>query len=301
MEFSRSAVLRRWYFVSIMLGIVALAAIRFVVLRVNDASSALTQSLANVTDNLLAAGATSIIVGIAYVYLYPRDSRAPHEVVRSIDIAETLRDHCRTATHWALRSRGANYFTTITLANLVTSALATGRTVKVRIQCIDPDNDVLAAAYARSMSDIPSRVGSWSGERAKDEVLASLLRAALQVRRAPRVEVEFGLSPNTWVMSLEVFNGAALVTCQNKGDDALIFRDDSPFYKSFSDEFEAGWLVCRKIIPQIERDVPRDPKDLTGADYTLIRQFFMNLSIKPPTDAEIRAIVPILGRKTDYE
>lgn len=301
MDFSRSAVLRRWYFVSIGLGFLALFILRLTVLGGQSAQTGLLQSLANITDNLLAAAVTALIVGIAYAYLYPVEGHASHEFVHSVDIADVIAEQTRTTRSWAVRSRGGNYFTTVTLADIVKSALTNGRAVSVRVQSIDPDNEALVMAYARSMSDIKSRVGTWPAQRARREVMASLLRAALQVRNAPRVEVVFGLAPHTWVMSLDVSDSAALVTCQNKGEDALLFRSTSPFYKSYCDDFDGGWLACRKVTPTIERDVPRDPADLTADDYVMLNAFFQGIGIAPASDQELQEIVRVLDRKTDYD
>src|ERR1017187_2005791 len=111
MSFSRSAVLRRWYFLSLGLVFVTLFVLRLTLLSSNHNGQAIFQSLADVTDNLIAATLTALIVGAAYVFLYPADPYAEHEVVRSMDIAQVISEECRTAREWAVRSRGANYFT----------------------------------------------------------------------------------------------------------------------------------------------------------------------------------------------
>lgn len=301
MEFSRSAVLRRWYFVSVGLLFVLLLTLRLTALDTVAQTSDIRLSLADIADNLMAASITSLVVGVAYVYLYPANNHAAQEVVRSIDIAQTILDECKAAREWSVRSRGANYFTTVTLSDLIESALASGRAIRVRVQTIDPENEVLLKAYASSMSDIKARVGTWSVERARREVLASLLRAAMKIRSAPRIDVQFGLSPASWVMSLDLSDRMALVTCQNKGEDALIFRHGAPFFfKGYADDFEAGWLACRHVRPELVRSIPADPEKLGVEDLRALSDFYTSLGLSEPSAEELQEIVRTVSRDHDY-
>jgi hypothetical protein len=101
-------------------------------------------------------------------------------------------------------------------------------------------------------------------------------------------------------MSLDISDSAALVTCQNKGEDALIFRSSSSFYKSYQDDFSAGWIACRKVQPSIEWDVPR-AKDIGSEDLLRIREFYEGLGVTAPSENELQKIVSTLDRGTDYD
>lgn len=300
MNFSRSVILRRWYFLSLGLALATLVVLRLTVLSDVGQADAALQSIAGVTDNLIAATLASLIVGTAYVLLFPAVEHAEHEVVRSMDIARVISDECRNAREWSVRSRGANYFTTVTLSDLITSALEDGRSVRVRVQTVDPENSVLLEGYSRSMRDIRSRVDMWSAQRARIEVYASLLRAAIKCRDAPRVDVEFGFSSSLWVMSLDLSDQAALVTCQNKGEDALIFRSHSRFYKSYYDDFELSWRACRIVVPSLDRAIPITAEELRSEHYELLNRFYRSLGLSECGEKELDTIVRTLGREHNY-
>jgi hypothetical protein len=300
MDFTRSKIVRRWYFLTLTLIFVILVGLRFTVLRENSADSTIAQTSASVTDELIAATITSLIVGMAYVFLYPQTSVETIEIVPSMDIAQTLASEARIAREWSVRSRGANYFTTVTLHNIIESALDSGRTVRVKILAIDPESPSLVSAYSDSMSDIRPRVGTWTPERARREIYASILRAAIQVQQAPRVEVEFGLSPSTWVMSLDLTEQMAIVTCQNKGEDALVFRRESKFFKSYQDDFDANWRVARIIKPRLEIVIPSSSKRLRSEHFGAINDLFFSTGLTKFSDDEILLIVKTLSRENDY-
>ncbi|RVX47024.1 hypothetical protein EDD27_9944 [Nonomuraea polychroma] len=300
MNLSRSAFIRRWYFLSLGLAGAVLILLRFTTLRTTTADSTVLQSLSGITDNLIAAVLTSIIVGAAYIYLFPQDAAPAYETVSSRDIARVIADLCDNAREWSVRSRGANYFTSVTLPALVASALERGASIRMRVQCLDPDQPQLLAAYAESMSDIRSRVGTWSAARARLEVCASMLRAALHTKDAPRVTVEFGLSPSIWVMSLDLTDQVALVTGQNKGEDALLFRRESQFFKPYLDDFDISWKACRVVRPRLSKAIPTDPRKLAEQHFVILEEFYDSLEICRPSREELREIVRTLNREHDY-
>ncbi|MFF4617855.1 hypothetical protein [Nonomuraea jabiensis] len=299
-DLSRSAFVRRWYFLSLGLAGAGLILLRFTALSTGTADSPILQSLSGIADNLIAAVLTSIIVGAAYIYLFPQNAAPAYEVVPSRDIARAIADMTDNAREWSVRSRGANYFTSVTLPALVASALDRGASIRMRVQCLDPDQPHLLAAYAESMSDIRSRVGTWSASRARLEVCASLLRAALHVKDAPRVRVEFGFSPSIWVMSLDLTDQAALVTGQNKGEDALLFRTESQFFKPHGDDFDISWKACRVVSPRLGQAIPADARKLTEQHLVILEEFYEALGVTRPSREELREIVRTLNREHDY-
>lgn len=300
MSFARSAVLRRWYFITLTLTLFGLAVVRLKLIPKEGSTSSVASSLGNVTDNLIAAVVTSLIVGLAYVYLYPTEERSQQELVRSRDIAQVIEDEARHAREWSVKSRAANYFTTVTLDAMVEMALKTGRGVRVKVQVIDPEDSNLLEGYAKSMQDLKSRVGIWSPERARREVYASLLRAAIKTLGAPKIDIEFGLSPSLWVVSLDISNNVALATCQNKGTDALLFRCDTDFYDSFYDDFEVAWNICRLVRPQLPTSVPLAFTEYENHHFDTVRAFFLALGLPACDRDELEQIVKLLSREHDY-
>jgi hypothetical protein len=297
---ARSKFVRRWYFLSLGLSCLVLILLRLTYLRITDPDNPVLESFSNIADNLIAAVLTSIIVGVAYIYLFPQEDAAAYEIVSSRDIAEVIADQCSKTREWSVRSRGANYFTSVTLPALIESALERGSSIRVRVQSIDPERSVLPETYAESMSDIRSRVGTWTPARARLEVCASLLRAAMLVREAPRVSVEFGLSPSIWVMSLDLTDQIALVTGQNKGEDALLFRKKSQFFKPYLDDFDISWRACRIVNPRLNHSVPNDHRKLKEEHFVILDEFYDSLGISRLSRAELTQIVTILRREHDY-
>lgn len=293
--------MKRWYFLCLGILLALLILARYTIVVPTAKSAVALQSTANVMDNLIAASVTSVIIGLGYLYLYPEPKQDSFQIVRSRDIAAYISNKTGTAREWSVRSRAANYFTTVTLNDLANAALRDGKSVSVRVQVIDPTNDGLLSGYASAMQDSHKTVATWSTHRAKIEVYASLLRAAFISKQAPRVDISFGLSPHLWVMSLDYSDEFALVTCQRKGDDALAFATSSEFYRGWSDDFESEWSSCRVIRPRLSEEVLVSVQKFRASDYGRIEGFYSDLGLPEPTQEEVSEIIKSLTRGTDYD
>jgi hypothetical protein len=251
-------------------------------------------------DTLVAAVVTSLFVGLAYVLLFPREPAGEFESIEGRVIEETIEASTRTTRAWDVRARTANYFSRATLPWLTKSALQTGRSVQVRMQVLDPENERLLAAYARFRSNHPGEAARWTTTRVKHEIYASLLQAALWRCEAPRLEVRVGLSPAFWVMSLDITDTFALVSGQNRGDPALVFRGDSTFFGGWRDDFDASFGECRIVTPEI-CDVRWDDLESPTAEcFDRIRDCFVGMGIPALADDLIRTILGELGGAHHY-
>src|SRR5439155_14604356 len=98
-------------------------------------------------------------------------------------------------------------------------------------------------------------------------------------------------------MSLDLSDRMALVTCQNKGEDALVFRTDSPFFKSYHDDFDAGWQSCRVVTPKLKSSIAISATTrLTEEHCQVLNEFYGSLDLPSCDPAELQAIVRTLGR-----
>jgi hypothetical protein len=153
---ARSMTLRRWFFTSVLLALALILVVRFTLVPnvANMPSWRLT--LASVLDSLTASAVTSLVIGLAYVLLFPAEEASTVEVLPSSrEIERAIIRGARDAQHWSVRARTANYFTKVTLQRLADAALSSGGAIIVRMQVLDPENDNLLAAYAKFRSNHP--------------------------------------------------------------------------------------------------------------------------------------------------
>jgi hypothetical protein len=276
--------------------------LRFTLLRTVPHPSDFRVTAGTVLDTLVASGVTSLVVGIAYVLLFPDDSVAVLEQVPSRDIEATLEHATQHTREWRVRARTANYFARMTLPALTKSALRSGRSIKIRVQTLDPENPSLLADYAKFRSNHRGAAAQWTPEKVRREVYATLLQLALYRHEAPRLDIEVGLSPALWVISLDVSDDIAMVTGQNRGEIAIVFRAGSQFYEGYCDDFDASYSECRILsVPTVRNLAPNlGTSGLSPSQLDELRAFFQEIGLSSCDDQELDAIVKVLHEEHNY-
>ncbi|SES41686.1 hypothetical protein [Actinokineospora terrae] len=130
--------------------------------------------------------------------------------------------------------------------------------ITVRAQLMDPDDERLLTTYIRYPDTRESAARKWDVARVRHEILAAVLSVYAWREAFPRLDIEIGLSPTFWIMSLDMSQQRALVTGQFKGHPALGHREGTAFYNAHRDEFDAGMAGCRVLDPSVRLPQPDD-------------------------------------------
>lgn len=104
---ARSALLRRWFFVSLALAATVIVLVRFLVFPEARDSAEWELTVGAVLDNLLAAVITSLALGLTYVLLLPKPEAEQIEVIPSAAISPAIEAAARECAHWSVRARFA--------------------------------------------------------------------------------------------------------------------------------------------------------------------------------------------------
>jgi hypothetical protein len=298
---ARSRFLRRWFIASLLLTISLLIIVRFKFFSDLSLSADWETTLATVLDNLLASAATALIVGLAYIFLFPNVESEALESVQGRDISSLISSAANNARQWDVRSRTASYFTRVTLPMLRDTAFRSGGDVDIRIQTLNPDNDAALASYARFRSNHAGAASVWTVERVRGEIFATILAAALIHNEAPRLRIKVGLSDSFWVMSVDACENVVIVTGQNRGDPALVIKADSPHFQEWREDFDASFSVCRIVTPKILNLTVKDLDHPTPQTADAVKQLLLSTGTKLLTDAHVASAMDYQKRKHNYE
>lgn len=288
---ARSKTLRRWFFACVLLALTVILLTRFTLFPTAANMPSWRQTLATVLDSLAASAVTSFALGLAYVLLFPAEESIAIEILQSRDIENAIFQAARQARQWAVRARTANYFTKVTLPRLADAALSSGGSIAVRMQVLDPENENLLAAYARFRSNHPGAAVQWTSARVRREIYGAILTAAVVRGRAPRVDIEIGLSPAFWMMSLDLSDDMALITGQDRGDPAMLMRRGSRFFDGWSQDFDASFAECRKLRPELSPDNALKVEKRPRESILELREFFLGLGLADCSDTSLLEVI----------
>jgi hypothetical protein len=289
---ARSVTLRRWFFTSILLALALLLVVRFTLVPNVANMPSWRQTLASTLDSLSASAVTSLIIGLAYVLLFPAEDASAVEVMSSSrEIERVIFREVGNTHNWSVRARTANYFTKETLQRLTDAALSSGGAIIVRMQVLDPENENLISAYAKFRSNRPGAAAKWTGTRVRREIYAAILAAAVMRSRAPRVEIEIGFSPAFWVISLDISDNIALLTGQERDDPALLLSRGSRFFDGWSQDFEASFSECRRVKPELSPELALKIEKRPRENIQALREFFVSLGLGDCSDTSLLEVV----------
>lgn len=296
----RSPSLRRWYFTSLVSAMAVLFLVRLLVFPTTEDQETWRLTIGTLLDTLIAATVASLIIGLIYILLFRNDETQGLETIEAREIANTIKSLASKSRHWDVRARTANYFSSVTLPILTASALDSGRGCQIRIQMLDPENDRLMEAYARFRSNHPGQATKWSVDRVRAEIYGTVLQAALCKARAPRMDIAIGLSPAFWMTSIDLASDIAILTGQDKGEPALVFREQSPFFCWWQDDFEASFSECRILRPA---GLALESHSLDSASDHAVSEFsalLVSMDLHKSDGIELQSILRNLGRDHHY-
>ncbi|GLW89798.1 hypothetical protein [Actinokineospora globicatena] len=253
--------LRRWYFAALLGALVLLLVVRFFVVGevTPGTASPLRSVSAQVLESLIAATVAGAFIAVLLVWLLPADDRVPEsDVVQAREIEPLIRAEAAAAREWRVRARTASYFRSRTLPWLAEATVARNVSITVRAQLMDPNDERLLHTYIRYLNTREGAARKWDVDRVRHEILATVMSVYAWREAFPRLDIEIGLSPTFWIMSLDMSQRVAVVTGQYKGHPALGHRDGTAFYNAHRDEFDAGMAGCRVLDPAVRAPKPED-------------------------------------------
>ncbi|WP_380169509.1 hypothetical protein [Jannaschia sp. R86511] len=185
----------------------------------------------------------------------------------------------------------------MTLPALRDNALRRGTTIRITIATLDPTNDWVMKAYADFRNNRAS--AGWTPERARTEIYSSILAAAVYKNEAPRLEIEFSLSPSLWLLSIDVSDRVILVTGQNRGDSCLAIGRESELYQQWRDEMYSTYSGGRTIKPMLPGLRVADLPEPSEETLTSILAFFSDLGL-PLEQDKARDVATYMARSHNY-
>lgn len=241
--------LRVWYFIAIICLIALLLVVRFFVLADSEGSAATARDIAGqVIDSLVGAAGAALAISILLILFVPEDKESgTFRFLSSDQIEGAIREGTTGAREWSVRARTARYFRRRTLPWIAASSVQAGRTVRIRVQLLDPGDVNLLGDYVDYQASEATSGREFDVNRVRREILATLVTLLDYNTRYPRLSIEVGLSRSLWLMSLDICDDRAIICGQHGGHPAILHSEGSSFYNTTRDEFEAGFASSRVL------------------------------------------------------
>lgn len=180
---------------------------------------------------------------------------------------------------WVFKGGTGTYTRAVTLPLCLKSAGQDRRSLRVRLEIVDPTNVALCERYANYRSSIsqdrPDGTGEvWTLDRTRKESFATVL-AACWYKRTHRqlLDIQVGLASTVSMFRYDLSMSRIIITQDDSEFPATVISSESPLYDGYDTELRSSFAQTRQV-------------DLAAAD---------GLQLSPrPTPAEVRRLfVPI--------
>ncbi|HET6211997.1 MAG TPA: hypothetical protein VFE14_03885 [Micromonosporaceae bacterium] len=184
-------------------------------------------------------------------------------VVKLIIGPDVGRAHAQARAHtdrWVFKGGTGTYMRAVTLPELVRTARQERRSLVMRLEILDPADQVVCERYARfrrSLSAMPDGTGEiWTAERTRVESCATILAACWHQERFRLLDLRLGLTPTMTVFRFDLSANGVLITQDDGRLPALLVPSDTFLYASYDTELRNSLEQARRVPLELAAGVP---------------------------------------------
>lgn len=200
----------------------------------------------------------------------------------------------RSTDRWVFRGGTGTVMARTILPECVSHARLESRPLHVRIEVFNPLDPSVCESYARfaqSLSTDTDGGNSWTADRARREVYATVLATCWYRQRYSLLNVEIGLSATTTTLQWDVTAQWASLASTEPEVPVLLARRGSPFYDRWAADLQ-------RSLDQAQRLPLEAARTLRFADEPSIeetRRLFVLLGVPLPSSWDERAVSEVIA------
>ncbi|MFF7973541.1 hypothetical protein [Streptomyces sp. NPDC007905] len=164
----------------------------------------------------------------------------------------------RSTTRWVFKGGTGTYLRAVTLPECVLEAQRQRRSISMKIDIVNPDDDQACAAYARFRRTFGQGTGGefaeWTTERTRKESYATVVAAAWHRQRLDTLEIDVHLSSVAPALRFDLSDTCLIITQDDPRRVSLYVERDRPLYDYYVTELhqsreQAVKLDLREAVP----------------------------------------------------
>jgi hypothetical protein len=224
------------------------------------------------------------------------DEMSMVRVLRGSEVGRALEEARQNTDRWFFKGGTGTYIRAVTLPTCIERARERRRTLRMRLEIIDPTNEDVCEQYARFRQSGVNRLDAtgepWTLDRTRKESFATILAACLHKQHYQFLELEIGLSARMTTFRWDLSDSRIVITQEDPGAPAMMIERGKPYYDAWSTELQASFDQASRVpLEQVRQS-------RLSAEPTVeeVRKLFVNLSIPLPHGFTDRAVSDIIRK-----
>lgn len=232
---------------------------------------------------------TILIASLAF-WLTPRVvHNSQVDIIQPKDIGRMLKQARETDEYWFLGST-ARFTRSTTIPELATNARKSNFSKRIKIQILNPDNVETLASYVEYKNRVRrGKKDPWTINRARKELLATILAAYTWRAEEPLLEFEIGLKDSVSFFRIDLSKQLAVITKEDPEEPALKFDNDTFFYNSYLEELRFSLRQSKKLDPNVNGILKND----LNKENVIVLFENLNIILSEVDDEDIYEIITL--------
>ena len=193
--------------------------------------------LNKILEDLFSSGFTTVFIAYLVFWLTPKVMNNSHmEVIPPYQIKEKLKEGREGEEYWYSGGTG-RHTRAVTLPEFAINSRNSNTTKRLYIQVLDPTEEKVLETYVNYRNRV--RTGArdpWDIERARNEVIATIVSAYIWKKEQPLLEVKVALKKEVSLFRFDLSSNLLVITKEDPSEPALFCAEGTFFHKAYKEE-----------------------------------------------------------------
>lgn len=250
-------------------------------------------SLNEILDSLFTSILVTVGLAIFLFWLTPQNKlNAQIKILQPVEIGETIIKARTNTEKWWFNGGSGRYTRTVTLPYLANYARQNNKRIEIKIQIMNPKNDLLCEKYASYKNSL--RTADKSNQRTKESVqldlISTIVSAFAWKTEQPFLEITFGLKDSFSLFRTDLSSSGAIITKEDPIEPGILYEHGTFFYSAQAEDFTQSFnqtiqldtnILFKKIDQLTESDIG---ELLTKLDISVNSKYLKTILSKLKTD-----------------
>lgn len=252
------SILNKKHYRNIFYAFVALLFLLSVILRYlvlpkfdNSLEASFVKFIALTLDGFSISLLVSVLIGGFVFWVTPEIvKKSVMDVIDPKEIGPLLKKAVSDSRSWVYKGACGRYTRATTLPMMAKSARQEGIGRDIRITLLDPSNDLLCDEYATYRRSLKSAKNgnTWTKEKVKEEVIATVISALRYKHEEPLLRIEIHLSNHFSAFRFDISDHYVIVTKEDSEAAGLKADKATFFYDSYIDDSRLSERQSKQVI-----------------------------------------------------
>lgn len=206
---------------------------------------------ANILEGLIITLVVTVAISGGLLFLVPPSEISRLQALPKEQVTDQLKAAMVKTSEWRFKGNTGSFLRKVTLPDLAARARASGKSINVYVEVLDPSAIEICeqfADYRRSIAKNHADKEKWNLKYVQTGACATILMAAAYKYSDPLVEISLGLTNRMSTFRYDISSTSAIVTNESSATSAIMVNVNSHFYNRFYEESRIS-LVQSKLVP----------------------------------------------------